>query len=595
MLIGKNKLTNFKLNYIILKKEKHGGFLCMNKWIYPSTPKQRAFPSNHPLFSELNDVVLQILMNRGFSKEEEIETFLFGDLRHLHDPRMLKDAEKATDIIMEAIQNGKKIVVYGDYDCDGICSTVVMTSSLRQLGGKVEYYTNNRFIHGYGMCPEGVNEILSQHPDTQLIVTVDNGIMAHEGIQYAKEKGLTVVVTDHHDPGDTLPQADAVVNPKRKDCSYPFKELCGAGLAFKLLLLLYWKMNKPLKWVYDTLDIVALATVGDIVPLLDENRILVKKGLEKIRAEDRLVFKMLREVTNSKVVNAHDTLAFYYAPLINSIGRLDGDPKPAIDMFFDNDEQSVRETIEYLKQINETRKSMTNEQYEIAEKKLAQKGLKPVLVVYHPDFHEGVVGLIASRLKEKYHRPVFVLAKHHDIIKGSGRSIDGFHLKETLMELAERSFILGGGGHAKACGVSLSEKMLDSFETFLNEKANQCLTQEDFQKKYYIDYVLDPHEIDLDFLESLKQLEPFGEAFPKPIFALDSFNVKQVFTMGERQQHLKLISDNLSLIAWNGASLYEKLERPSCVTALGYPQLNIWNNEVYFQFVVEDDNIKPVL
>jgi len=318
----------------------------MNKWIYPSTPKQRAFPSNHPLFSELNDVVLQILMNRGFSKEEEIETFLFGDLRHLHDPRMLKDAEKATDIIMEAIQNGKKIVVYGDYDCDGICSTVVMTSSLRQLGGKVEYYTNNRFIHGYGMCPEGVNEILSQHPDTQLIVTVDNGIMAHEGIQYAKEKGLTVVVTDHHDPGDTLPQADAVVNPKRKDCSYPFKELCGAGLAFKLLLLLYWKMNKPLKWVYDTLDIVALATVGDIVPLLDENRILVKKGLEKIRAEDRLVFKMLREVTNSKVVNAHDTLAFYYAPLINSIGRLDGDPKPAIDMFFDNDEQSVRETIE---------------------------------------------------------------------------------------------------------------------------------------------------------------------------------------------------------------------------------------------------------
>lgn len=567
----------------------------MNKWIYPSTPKQRAFPSNHPLFSELNDVVLQILMNRGFSKEEEIETFLFGDLRHLHDPRMLKDAEKATDIIMEAIQNGKKIVVYGDYDCDGICSTVVMTSSLRQLGGKVEYYTNNRFIHGYGMCPEGVNEILSQHPDTQLIVTVDNGIMAHEGIQYAKEKGLTVVVTDHHDPGDTLPQADAVVNPKRKDCSYPFKELCGAGLAFKLLLLLYWKMNKPLKWVYDTLDIVALATVGDIVPLLDENRILVKKGLEKIRAEDRLVFKMLREVTNSKVVNAHDTLAFYYAPLINSIGRLDGDPKPAIDMFFDNDEQSVRETIEYLKQINETRKSMTNEQYEIAEKKLAQKGLKPVLVVYHPDFHEGVVGLIASRLKEKYHRPVFVLAKHHDIIKGSGRSIDGFHLKETLMELAERSFILGGGGHAKACGVSLSEKMLDSFETFLNEKANQCLTQEDFQKKYYIDYVLDPHEIDLDFLESLKQLEPFGEAFPKPIFALDSFNVKQVFTMGERQQHLKLISDNLSLIAWNGASLYEKLERPSCVTALGYPQLNIWNNEVYFQFVVEDDNIKPVL
>jgi len=238
---------------------------------------------------------------------------------------------------------------------------------------------------------------------------------------------------------------------------------------------------------------------------------------------------------------------------------------------------------------------MTNEQYEIAEKKLAQKGLKPVLVVYHPDFHEGVVGLIASRLKEKYHRPVFVLAKHHDIIKGSGRSIDGFHLKETLMELAERSFILGGGGHAKACGVSLSEEMLDPFETFLNEKANQCLTQEDFQKKYYIDYVLDPHEIDLDFLESLKQLEPFGEAFPKPIFALDSFNVKQVFTMGERQQHLKLISDNLSLIAWNGASLYEKLERPSCVTALGYPQLNIWNNEVYFQFVVEDDNIKPVL
>lgn len=559
------------------------------KWIY-SRKKIDELKKDKRL-TGVSDIELQILLNRGFNTPEKIESFLFGTLADLHDTRLMKDAEKAVAIIKESIENNELIVVYSDYDSDGVNSAGVMTLLLRTAGGNVEFYTNNRFTQGYGMMPSGVDMILDKYPDAKLIVTCDNGIMAHEGVQHALDNGLKVVVTDHHEQGATLPPAHAIVDPKRHDCDYPFDGLCGAGVAFKLMLLLYWEMGLSLEPVYDTLDIVALATVGDIVPLIDENRIIVQEGLKKIRDEkrNRNVFRIFQEVTEAKEINAHWTFGFIYVPMINAIGRLDGDPKRAIDMFFEEDEEKIRETIVYLKELNDERKKMTVEQVNRAEEIIAEKGLKKVIVVYDDSFHEGIVGLISGRLKEKYNRPVFVFTKNQNgLLKGSARSIDNFHLKKSFDVVHEH--IVGGGGHAKAAGLSIREDQLEGFEKAVNDLADEWLTEDDFMKVYRIDSTLEADSVDLDIVDNLKSLEPFGESFPKPVLVLNNFVAKKPFYMGSEQTHVKLIHDNISMIIWNEAENYKAMGEPPRIKAIGYPELNVFRNQVSLQFKVDNDN-----
>ena len=558
-----------------------------SKWIYPNVKTDQL--KNHPKLSDLSDVALNILYNRGFRNADDIDAFLHGDIKDLHDPRLMKDADLATDILIQAIEDDLFMVVY----CDGVSSTTVMTELLQKAGGRVGFYTNDRFEQGYGMMPSGVDQILAMYPETKVIVTVDNGIMAFEGVKYAKDKGLIVVVTDHHEPGAELPVADAVVDPKRKDCDYPFDGLCGAGVAFKLMLLMYYKMGKPLETVYDTLDIVGMATVGDVVPLIDENRILVQKGLNMIKEEKRLVFKAFREIFQVKVINAHFTIGFQYVPAINSIGRLDGNPRKAIKMFFEDDYEVVKESVLYLKERNEKRKEMTTEQCLEAEAMVQVKGLKHVIVAYSPIFHEGLVGLIAGRLKEEYNRPVFVFGGESGKLKGSGRGIDGFHLKEALDVLKEKNLILGGGGHAKACGCSLDISMLEGFEKTVNEMAEAMLTEEDFVKKIDIDYVFHPSEVSIDVIDELRTLEPFGEAFPKPMLVVDGFNVNRIFYMGSDKTHVKLCSNELDLILFRESEYFKSLGEPKRVRAIGYPDINIWNNRVTVQFLIDNKNLQP--
>lgn len=563
----------------------------MAKWLR-KRPADISHLKAHPALSGLSDITLQILVGRGYTTPEQIEKMLFGGIKDLHDPRKMKDAELAISIIQNAIQNGDFITVYGDYDCDGVTSTAIMTMLLEKAGAKVGYFTNNRFVHGYGMCPQGVDDLLALYPETKLIVTVDNGISAHEGVKYAKEKGIQVVVTDHHDPADTLPPADAVVNPKRQDCPYPFKHLCGAGVAFKLMLLLYWEMGLPLQEVYDTMDIAALGTVADIVPLEDENRIIVSLGLKMIEDERRAVFRILRQITQVKQINAHYTIGFIYGPMINAIGRLDGDPKRAIDMFFEEDETKIENTVRYLMEINEIRKQMTEDQTEQADELLNQKGLQYVNVIYHPDFHEGIVGLIAGRLKEKYNRPVFVLTKVHGMIKGSGRGIDGFHLKGALDKI--KHLLKGYGGHAKACGLSMEEENLQAFEEEMNKLAKECLNENDFEKVICAEYVFQPSELTIEVVDALRELEPFGEKFPKPTLAVNNFRATQVYYMGNERQHVKLRDGNVELIMWGLSEWYKHNGEPQLVKAIGFPELNVWNNRVTVQFVVQDDLVRPV-
>lgn len=563
----------------------------MAKWIYPKVDKKALREQSDRL--GLSPVALQILKNRGVESDADIDFFLNGTLGQIHSPALMKDAEKAVQIIKEYIESGELIVVYSDYDCDGIGSAVIGVESLEKAGANVVFFTNNRFKHGYGICPSGIDDMLAMYPDAKLIITTDNGIVAYEGIQYAKDKGLTVIVTDHHEPGDMPPPADAVVNPKQKDCPYPFKGLCGAGVIFKLMMLLYWELDIPVKEVYSSLDIVALATVGDIVPLVDENRIFVREGLKQIRQGKRPVFRYLRELTNMTEINAHYTLSFVYVPMMNAIGRLNGDPREAIEMFFKEDEEEIIKSIKLLIKYNEERKDMTVLQTEQAIRMIEGKGLKHAIVVYDEDFHEGIIGLIAGRLKEKYNRPTFAFTRHGDVLKASGRSIDGFHLKEALDELIKRGIVLGGGGHEKACGLSIEIDKLKDFENAIVEMAEEQLTEEDFIPKIVVDYVLDPSEVSIDLIDELKELEPFGEGFKAPQFALEDFHVDKIWNMGKEKQHLKLVSGDLSIVAWNASNHYRELGEPMDVKAIGVPQINVWNNKVSIQFMVDNDQLLP--
>lgn len=558
------------------------------RWIYIKKPIESLI--NNPRLTGVSETMLKILVNRGIDTVEKIETFMFANKSNLYDTRLMTDADKASDIIIDSCNNNEHIVILGDYDSDGINSVAIMVSALRNIGADVSYYTNNRFIDGYGLCINSIKEIMRLYPGTKLVITVDNGIMSHEGIDYAKKLGLKVVVTDHHEQGASLPNADAVVDPKRKDCQYPFKGLCGAGVAFKLMLLVYYKLGLNLKFIYDMMDLVALATVSDVVPIVDENRILVKEGLELIRAEKRPVFKLFRDVTGVTEINSHFTIGFIYGPMLNAIGRINGEANRAIEIFLETDKTKIFNEISYLKKLNEERKALTEEQMLIAEKMLKQTTIKEAIVLYNEEFHEGIIGLIAGRIKEKYNRPTIVFTKDKNYLKGSARSIDGFHIKEAFDAIAP--LINKYGGHEKAAGLSIDENKLNEFESALINLCNAKLSETDYIKKYYIDAVLDSTKINVEIVDELKELEPFGEGFPKPLFALNNFNADEVRYMGNDGQHIKLSNKDLSIIIWREAEAFKQRGEPSNIVALGYPSINVYKNTVSLQFVVDTDNFK---
>lgn len=555
--------------------------------------------------SGISSQAIDILYNRGFKTVEEIEQHLYSNLEDMHPTHLMKDSDKFCEIVIEAIENNEEITNYSDYDSDGVTSSSALVRGIRNAGGKINYYTNNRFIEGYGITPKGVDNLLEKFPNTKLIITTDNGIVGYEGIDYANSLGLKVIVTDHHEPGDTLPNALAIINPKRKDCEYPFKGLCGAGVVFKLLLQLYWEMDLDLEYVYDLLDIVAVGTVGDLVPLVDENRILVKEGLKLVRDEKRVVFKKLREALNISKID-EETFGFTYCPILNALGRIDGSPEEAIELLTTDDEMKMEEIIKSLVALNNYRKELTKEQelmgIEMVE---GMKDIPHVIVLHHNDFHEGVVGLVAGRLKEKYNRPTIVLASHEKeaikedgrtevlkVVKGSARSIEGFHIKEVFDSIKE--CLINYGGHAMAGGVGLLEENLSEFNEKINQKAKEILKEEDYVKKVLIDTVLNSNEVTVDLVEELSLLKPFGMEFSRPRFALNGFEVdnKKFKTpyVGSDLSTLRLVSKNdLTLIMFKHAEIYRNLREPKKVKAIGTPQLNSYKGVTTAQFMVEGE------
>ncbi|MEG2000040.1 MAG: single-stranded-DNA-specific exonuclease RecJ [Evtepia sp.] len=539
-----------------------------------------------PRLSSISPVCLDILYQRGYDTSEKMTSFLFPDFHACLENFAFQDMDRAVSVLQEAVEQGTAITVYHDYDVDGCASCAVMLECLRAIGAVTHYYSNDRVIDGYGICENGIDQILAQYPDTKLILTVDNGISGTHPISYAKSKGLSVIVTDHHEPTGALPvDASAVIDPKRLDECYPFHDFCGTAIAFKVMLALYTAMGKNTQAVMHTIDLVALATVADVVPLHGENRVLVQAGLASIRSGTRPAFAVLNhEVKN---VTAHHTLSFLYAPMINALSRMGETTDIAVEFFLETDLNRAGETAKHLTQINESRKKSTTEQMKIAMKQIDPHALGSSIILYDPQFTEGMIGLIAGRLKKEYNRPCIVFADAGDhILKASGRSVDEFDIKNALDQLSNR--LLGYGGHKKAAGFSIQKETLFDFSEAFTKLSDTALQHFDFAEKRTIDYILDASDLNVDLVEELHILEPYGEGFQRPIFGLRA-NYNDVQFMGTEKQHVKyLVRDaNLSIIEWNGAQ-QERLRKKPRHKFVGFPQVNEWRANVSVQFVVDD-------
>ncbi|MTV47899.1 single-stranded-DNA-specific exonuclease RecJ [Heliobacillus mobilis] len=549
------------------------------RWVFPKQQSMPPYPGLSPFQSAL-------LWRRGI-KPDDAEAFIRSSIDDMHDSLLLKDAGKAAQLIRQAIDNQTPVTVYGDYDCDGVTGTALMVESLRKLGAQVDWYINSRFVDGFGMHPNGVEEIARRGGHPRLIVSVDNGISAVTAVQRAKELGMQVVVTDHHEPGSELPPADAIVNPRQADCPYPYKSLAGVGVAFKVLQILFNEAGCP-RELLRSLDLVAIGTVADVMPVTGENRIFVKNGLKLINWGERARtgLRAIKEVAAlHREVNAHYHLGFIFGPMLNATGRLDGVPATAVDLLLTRDYAQARALAMELKDVNQQRQEMTRRQTDKATRLVNQRD--SFLVVYDPEFHEGIVGLIASRLKEEYYRPVLVLTDSEDagILKGSVRSVKGFSVKEHLIDDCA-DLLTKGGGHEMAAGCSLPRENLPLLRERLNRAAGS-VSPELFTPLLEIDYLLRPEDLDMVLIEEIEQFAPYGVGCPRPNILLAPFWPEQVRFMGREGNHLRLSGGGVQVIGFNQAEEYRQAGIDGPLAILGLPEINDYDGAI--QFRMRDD------
>ena len=493
----------------------------------------------------VDPVIARIIRNRNITEMQDIKKFLYGDENDLYDPRLMKDADKLVNIIITKAETGKHIRIINDYDVDGVSSGYIWIRALRKIGANVSMRTPERLTDGYGINKNIIDEAYKDGVDT--IITCDNGIAAIEEIAYAKSLGMTVLVTDHHEiPFEDTPDgrvykksnADAIVNPHQKECTYPFKGLCGAGVSYKLICLLYETLGLPFEDTKEFLEFAAFGTVADIMDLRDENRILVKLGLREIRNTKNIGMKALIEendLTPIKISSYH--FGFILGPCVNATGRLET-AKLAVDLFLEQNEEKAKDMAKKLVYLNEERKSMTLKGVEDAIAQIEEKQMADdkVLVVYLPDVHESLAGIIAGRIREYYYRPVFVLTKAENGVKGSGRSIEEYSMYEEMVKC--RGYFTRFGGHPMAAGLSMEESNIEPLRKALNN--NAMLTKEDLIEKIRIDVPMPMEYASMDLVHQFDLLEPFGKGNTKPIFATKDVSILYASVIGKNQNVLKL-------------------------------------------------------
>lgn len=490
----------------------------------------------------INPVLARIIRNRDVEKPEEIRKFLYGSKRDLYEPELLKDVEKGITLLEKAVAGKKRIRVIGDYDVDGICAAHIFYSGLKKAGALVDTAIPHRKKDGYGLNEHLIRE--AGEEGCELIVTCDNGISAIQPVALAKELKMQVLVTDHHETPfeeregkrrEILPEADAVINPKQEGCNYPFPGICGAVVALKVIQAFFRKTDRDREEeILDTfLPFAAFATVCDVMELRDENRLIVKEGLKRLRLSPCIGLRALMQVNGLEParLNAYH-LGFVLGPCINSTGRLDT-AKRALELLQCTDLPEAVNLASELKELNNSRKAMTVKAVEEAKERIVNEGLEgdKVLVVYLPDCHESLAGIIAGRLREVYNKPVFVLTDSEEGVKGSGRSIDAYHMYEEMVKC--RECFTKFGGHKMAAGLSMEKEKVGLLRTCLNE---QCgLKQEDYVRKIHIDVPMPLSYADLDLAMQMELLEPFGTGNPKPLFAQKDVIFMQGRKMGANQ------------------------------------------------------------
>lgn len=493
----------------------------------------------------IDPLIARIIRNRDIIDEKEITEYLYGGKEALHNPHLLKDVDKAAEIIAEGIAGKKAMRIIGDYDIDGVNATYILLEGIRRCGGNVDAAIPDRMKDGYGINEHLIEQALSA--EKELLITCDNGIAAINEINFAKEKGMTVVVTDHHEiPYRNTEQgkeflrsnADAIVNPKQNDCLYPCKGICGAVVAWKLVQVLYERMDIPVDEADIFIENAGFATVGDVMDLTGENRILVKLGLKALEHTKNPGMKALiaKNKLSDKPLSAYH-IGFVLGPCINASGRLDT-AKRSLELLLERDEVKASALAGELVELNESRKYMTQQETQKALEQIEKEGREKdkVLVVYLPECHESLAGIIAGRIREAYQRPVFVLTKGEEGVKGSGRSIEAYSMFDKMTEVAE--LFTKYGGHPMAAGLSMREEDIDKLREQLNQKAE--LSEEDMAEVVRLDAVLPMSYFTVDTIRQLSVLEPCGKSNTKPVFADRNIKITRANIVGVNRNVLKL-------------------------------------------------------
>ncbi|MDB2074655.1 single-stranded-DNA-specific exonuclease RecJ [Clostridium paraputrificum] len=493
---------------------------------------------------EINPLIARLLANRGIVNKKEASLFLKGTVNDLNDASLMKDMKKAVSIIKGAIEEKKKIVIYGDYDCDGVCSTTILYRTLKKLGANFDYYIPNREDEGYGMNSDRIRKLKSE--GAEVILTCDNGISAMEQVEVAKELGLTVIITDHHDIPyiekegnriNVVPNSDCVINPKQGNCEYPFKELCGAGVALKFSMELVNAMGRSFSELYDLFQYAAIATICDVVELLGENRIIVKEGLKLINNTSSIGLKALIKATGleGKEISEYH-FGFVLGPCINATGRLET-ADLSVELLITEDEKYAEELAKKLYDLNVERQELTFDSVESVISKVEEEitNGEKVILVYDEGIHESIAGIVAGRVRERFNLPAIVMTKGKDMPKGSARSIEGYNMFEELNKCKE--YIEKFGGHPMAAGLSVKEENISLLRKALNSKCT--LSDEDIIPVIKIDSPLEIKYLDESLVEEIESLRPFGKGNGSPLFAVKNIKVSRVFFIGKEKNFMK--------------------------------------------------------
>ena len=547
----------------------------------------------------IDPVIARLIRNRDIQDMKEIRSYLYGTLAEIPSPWKMKDMERAVQILQKKITQKKKIRIIGDYDIDGVTATCILLKGLKRLNANVDTYIPDRVKDGYGMHEQLIDKALEDGIDT--ILTCDNGIAAAAEIEYAKKEGLTVIVTDHHDIPfrDTedgriwiIPKADAVVNPKQNDCLYPNKNICGAVVAWKLIWALYERLEIDSDEIWDFLELAAIATVGDVMDLQGENRIIVKEGLKKLSSTSFEGLKALICVNNlegAEITAYH--VGFVVGPCINASGRLDTAARSLELLLADNMEDAMK-LADDLYDLNQSRKAMTEQGKEQAIQSIEENNLGKdrVLVVYLPDCHESLAGIIAGRIREAYNKPVFVLTKGSDGVKGSGRSIEAYSMYEELVKCSD--LLMQFGGHPMAAGLSMEEKNVELFRRRLND--NCTLTEQDLIPKIMIDVPMPISYLSKKLTEQLKVLEPFGKGNSKPLFAQKNLRAVGIRVFGRNRNVAKmlLIDENgikMDAVYFGEAQEFvDFVQAHDTISVTYYPEINVFQGRENLQVVIKN-------